>query len=172
MNDNSIAREFLLHSAKLLNEEFMPRIRIAVEQLSDVQTWWRPNEASNSIGNLLLHLNGNVSQWILNGVGGKTFARDRDSEFNERKIILRRDLIAQLQSTLDAVDEVLKNVEPLTLLDRKMIQGNEVTVLEAIYHVVEHFSMHTGQILMLEKMMMANDLKLYEFPDGVAKKQW
>lgn len=167
-----IGEAFVRYSAQLLGVEFFPRIRIAVEQLTDEQIWWRPNEASNSIGNLMLHLSGNVQQWIVGGVGQQPVSRDRDKEFSERSIISREQLLATLKGAIDATENVLTNLDHSSLLERRMIQGNDVTVLQAIYHVVEHFSMHTGQILMLTKMITAKDLRLYEFPDGAAKQRW
>lgn len=163
---------FISHSRDLLRHQFLPRIRIAVEQLTDEQVWWRPNDASNSIGNLILHLSGNVTQWIVGGVGRTSVTRDRPKEFSERSVIPRHTLLEQLTATVDRAVHVFTELDPATLETRLTIQGNDVTVLEAIYHVVEHFSMHTGQILLLAKMITGTDLRLYEFPDGAARKKW
>ena len=171
-NENAISEAFFAQSIRLLKEELFPRIQFVVQRLSDEQLWWRPNEASNSIGNLMLHLSGNVRQWIVGGVGKHDNVRDRDREFAERSTLPGKQLLDQLSTTLIEAEAVLRNVEVHSLVDRRSIQGNDVTVLEAIYHVVEHFSMHTGQILMLAKIVTTQDLKLYEFPDGAAKKRW
>jgi uncharacterized damage-inducible protein DinB len=168
----TVASAFVSHSAHLLDEDFFPRIRVAVEHLTDEQVWWRPNEASNSIGNLMLHLRGNMMQWIVNGVGGKPFVRDREKEFSERSVLPRQKLVAMLEDAVAQSATVLRQLDPATLNTRKAIQGNDVTVLEAVYHVVEHFSMHTGQILLLTKMLTSKDLQLYEFPGGAARKRW
>jgi uncharacterized damage-inducible protein DinB len=165
-------REFVLQSTTFLQRELLPRILAAVEHLTDEQIWWRPNDASNSIGNLILHLSGNVSQWIVGGVGNQHVHRERQKEFDERSLIPLRELLARLASTVEKAETVLTALDFATLSERRMIQGNDVTILYAIYHVVEHFSMHTGQILMLSKMIASKDLKLYEFPDGAAKKRW
>ena len=145
---------------------------MATEQLTDEQIWWRPNEASNSIGNLILHLTGNVTQWIIGGVGNQPVVRDRQKEFDERSVISGSELLAKLEQTLERVSEVLSELDASSLMESRKIQGNDVTVLQAIYHVVEHFSMHTGQILLLTKIITAEDLRLYEFPAGAAKKKW
>jgi uncharacterized damage-inducible protein DinB len=166
------ARFFVNHSAVLLSDEFLPRIRVAVMELTDEQVWWRPNEASNSIGNLILHLSGNVAQWISGGVGGQTVTRERQKEFDERSVIPRTELLGKLQATVEGAVGVLTSLDLSILHERRTIQGNDVAVLEAIYHVVEHFAMHTGQILMLTKMITAKDLRMYEFPDGTARKRW
>ncbi len=165
-------RLFITHSAAFLQDEFLPRIRIALEHLSDEQVWWRPNEASNSIGNLMLHLSGNVMQWIVGGIGKQNVKRDRDREFSERTPLPKAELLDRLAQTVQRAVTVLRSLEPAALGEQRTIQGNEVTVMYALYHVVEHFSMHTGQILLLTKMMTAKDLKLYEFPGGAARPRW
>jgi len=163
---------FIALSSTFLREEFLPRIRAAVERLTDDQVWWRPNEASNSIGNLMLHLSGNVTQWIEGGVGGQPVTRDRQREFDERTPIPRSELLAALSRAVESAVRILDELDPAALAERRVIQGMDVTVMHAVYHVVEHFSMHTGQILMLTKMLTAEDLKLYDFPGGVARKRW
>ncbi len=165
-------RAFLALSARFLREEFLPRIRTALGHLTDDQVWWRPNEASNSIGNLVLHLCGNVSQWISGGVAGQPVTRNRQQEFEQRHTIPRQELLERLTTVVDSACSVLESLDPAMLHEHRTIQGMDVTVMYAIYHVVEHFSMHTGQILMLTKMITAEDLKLYEFPGGAAVRRW
>jgi len=128
--------------------------------------WARPNEASNSIGNLMLHLAGNVRQWIVSGVGGAPDVRDRQSEFDQRAPIAVTDLVDRLEQTICDVDRVLASLSPADLHTRRTIQANDVTVLEAIYHVVEHFSMHTGQIILLAKADQADRVRFYDMVDG------
>jgi len=139
----------------------LPKIERCVEALSDEDVWWRANSESNSIGNLLLHLNGNVRQWILGGVGNVAVERDRQQEFDERSMIPRAELIEKLRHTIAEGDVMLANFDKAKLNERRQIQGRDVTALEAIYHVVEHFSMHAGQIFMLTKIRAARDMKLY-----------
>ena len=157
-----IAHTFLQESARLLGSEYLPKIERCLERLSEEDVWWRPNEASNSIGNLLLHLRGNVGQWIIGGVGQRDFERHRQREFDERAQLSWRDLLAKLKATLAEADEVIRSLNSESLLTRRQIQDYDVTVLEAIYHVVEHFGMHTGQIIMLSKMRTGTDLKLWQ----------
>lgn len=159
---NETGREFIKRSRYHLGEDFLPRIERCVALLSDEQVWWRPNEESNSIGNLLLHLSGNARQWIVTGLGAETDARDRDSEFARRDIIARDDLLALLRQTLGEVDATLAGFDADSLLEHKKIQGFDVTALEAIFHVVEHFSMHVGQILYITKQLTAHDLHFYD----------
>lgn len=169
---NETGREFIKRSRYHLGEDFLPKIERCVARLSDDQIWWRPNEESNSIGNLLLHLSGNARQWIVSGLGAATDARDRDSEFAHREIIAREDLLGVLRQTLSDVDRTLAGFDADNLLDRKTIQGCDVTALEAILHVVEHFSMHTGQIILLTKMMVNAGLDFYEFRNSKPTPKW
>ena len=153
-------------------EEYLPKIERCLERLNDEQIWWRANEESNSIGNLVLHLCGNARQWIVSGVGGETDAREREAEFAQRDVISRDELIALLRSTLADVGRVLKALNPATLLERRTIQGSDVDVLQAIFHVTEHFSMHAGQIFLLTKLLTATDLRFYDFDSGAPVDRW
>jgi len=169
---DSTGQEFIVRSRYYLSEDFLPKIARCLERLSDEQIWWRPNEQSNSIGNLVLHLCGNARQWIVAGVGEMTDARDRDAEFAQREVISRESLQSLLLQTLKDVDETLERSEAGRLLERRTIQGKNVSVLEAILQVVEHFSMHTGQILMLTKMLTNADLAFYRFEGTNVIAQW
>jgi uncharacterized damage-inducible protein DinB len=146
-----ISQSFIEESRAFLTKQFLPKIERSVEQLSDEDVWWRPNEETNSIGNLLLHLSGNVRQWIISGIGGALDKRVRQQEFDERSDIPAGELISKLRSTVEEADAVLAQVDPSSLLEKKKIQGKEVSTLYAIYHVIEHFSMHTGQIILITK---------------------
>jgi uncharacterized damage-inducible protein DinB len=117
-------------------------------------------------------LSGNVRQWIVCGVGGGTDERDRDSEFAEQSLITRDDLMARLKKTLADADAALARLDAGTLLERRVIQGLDVTILDAVFHVVEHFSMHTGQIIMMAKMFAEVDLGFYDFTDTKAILKW
>jgi uncharacterized damage-inducible protein DinB len=167
-----VARAFVDRARAFLSTEYLPKIERCLEQLTDEQIWFRPNEASNSIGNLVLHLCGNARQWIVAGVGENPDRRDRDSEFNQRAIIRRADLLERLRSTITEVNGVLVNLDPSVLLQSRTIQGKSVDVLEAVFHVTEHFSMHTGQIILLTKLMLSTDLRFYDFESGVPFEQW
>jgi uncharacterized damage-inducible protein DinB len=155
-----ISRAFLQQSSNLLVSEYLPKIEACLERLDDDDVWWRPNDASNSIGNLLLHLRGNVTQWILAGVGGQQRERNRPREFDERTHIPATELLERLRGVVNEADEVIRSQDASSLLSPRTIQGYDVTVLEAIYHVVEHFGMHTGQIILIAKARTGTDLKL------------
>lgn len=171
-DEHAIGRAFLARASGYLLGDYLPKIERCLEKLSDEQIWWRANEESNSIGNLILHLCGNARQWIVCGVDSAPDARNRDSEFEQRDVIPRDELVTLLRSTLSDVDTTLQSVDPSTLLEYRKIQGNDVDILEAIFHVTEHFSMHTGQIIMLTKMMTSDDLRFYEFDAGLPVVRW
>jgi uncharacterized damage-inducible protein DinB len=166
------ADEFIRQSRTYLMDDFRPRIRTCLAALSDEDIWWRPNEASNSIGNLVLHLCGNARQWIVAGVGRADDVRRRQEEFDRRETVSREELVSTLESTLTLVDQSLARVLTSKLLEPRLIQGYHTTVQGAIYHVVEHFAMHTGQIILLTKARTGRGLGFYAVQDGVAKPTW
>ena len=163
---------FIQRSRHYLASEYLPKIRQAVRGLSEEDVWWRPNEASNSIGNLILHLAGNARQWVVAGIGGQADLRRREEEFLRREGLSAADLLGRLEGALGEVDGVLAGLDPTTLGEARVIQGFEVTVLEALYHVVEHFSMHTGQILFLSKQRSGKDLGFYRIEGGQLRTRW
>src|SRR6185503_13754574 len=165
----SIAAAFIERSRYYLCREYPTKIRAAVEAMPADRLWWRPNEQSNSAGNLLLHLSGNVRQWIVSGVGGQPDVRKRNMEFATRGGVTAAAMLDGLDATLREVDEVLRAVLPSELLSRRSIQGRDTTVFEAIYHVVEHFSTHTGQIVWIAKMATPGAVRFYEDGDGLAQ---
>jgi len=160
-----VGKTFTTHSCQLLTADYLPKIEACLHRLSEQDVWWRPNEASNSVGNLILHLCGNVTMWIMGGVGGRNFERNRQQEFDERRQIPKAELLTKLKRVVEEAEEVIESLDENELLNRREIQSYDVTVLEAVYHVVEHFSMHTGQIILLSKARVAEDLRLWEQPD-------
>jgi hypothetical protein len=156
------ACEFFLEFSrnKLLNQ-YWPRLRKAVEPLSEGQIWWRPNPASNSIGNLILHLNGNAWQWLVASFNHLEDTRDRPTEFNATGDLSATDLLERLDETMDEAAKVLAHLTPEQLLATWHIQGYTVTGLAAVYQVVEHFGLHYGQIVYITKMQEGRDLGFY-----------
>ena len=153
----------LVHEVKhRLFVESLPRIRSCLNKLRDEQIWWRPNEASNSIGNLLLHLNGNVRQWILTGLGDQPDDRKRQTEFDERNPIPKDKLWNTLDETMRELTPVLDAVTPEDLLKKRPVQTFEETGMSILVHVTEHFSYHTGQIAWITKMLISEDLGFYK----------
>jgi len=152
---------FLRTSAKNLGQ-LWSRIRDCLAKLSTDEIWARGHENENAIGNLVLHLNGNVRQWIISGVGGAPDTRTRDAEFAARGGVEIAELRERLDATVREAIAVIGKVTPARMTDRVTIQKYEVTVLEAIFHVVEHFAQHTGQIIFVTKMLTGEDLGFYK----------
>jgi uncharacterized damage-inducible protein DinB len=152
---NDIAEEFIAQSRRFLTSDYLPKIERCLDVLSDEDVWWRANNGSNSIGNLLLHLDGSTRAWIVGVAGGSPSPRNRQQEFDERGRIPRAELLARLRETVADADGVLARLDVGALLERRQARDEEVSALWAVYHAIEHFSMHTGQIIMLTKMRSA-----------------
>lgn len=152
---------FLEFSRTKLIDQYWPRLKKSVEPLTDEQIWWRPNPASNSIGNLILHLNGNVGQWLVASFNGFRDERNRPVEFNERRLISRRELLGRLGATVQEAADVLARLTPDHLTRIYEIQGYTVTGLAAVYQAVEHFGLHYGQIIYIVKTLTGADLGFY-----------
>ena len=142
----------------------LPRIVECLQQLSEEEIWWRPNSPSNSAGNLVLHLCGNVRQWIISGLGGAEDHRQRAREFAERGPIPRRELVTQLRRTVRDACRVIARLSDDSLSRKLEIQGFHVTGLDAVFHVAEHFGYHTGQIIYITKLKRARDLRFTRLP--------
>lgn len=156
----TLADAVISDARAFLGGDYLPRIERCFASLNDDDVWWRPNAASNSIGNLVLHLAGSTRMWIVGVASGRPVTRDRAAEFAERGPIPKEELLSRLRTTMADVDGALASLDTGTLLERRKSPREEVTVLSAILHAVEHFSMHTGQIIVLTKERTATDLKL------------
>src|SRR6185503_11718579 len=168
---NEVGQAFIAQSRSHFGD-YLAKIERCLTLLSDEQIWWRANPESNSIGNLLLHLSGNMRQWIVVGLSGVPDTRDRDSEFAQRDIVPGPELLNRLKQTVREADATLAGFDSENLAQTFLIQGLEVSALEAIYHVVEHFSMHTGQIILLTKLLTATDLHFYDFEENRPSHRW
>lgn len=165
-------RPFLDVSREKLEGEYLPKIRRCLADLEPADVWWRPNSSSNSVGNLMLHLAGNTRQWIVSGVGGAEDVRRRPREFARREGD-PEEVFVRLRETVEEACSVLGDLDPARLEEARTIQGMRVTVLEAVYHVVEHFSMHTGQIVYATKLRTGRDLGFYRVDeDGDVEENW
>lgn len=165
-------RAFLDRSRIILGSELLPRISRCIRELSEEDLWWRPNDVSNSVGNLVPHLEGNTRQWIISGVGGEPDRRRREEEFARRAGISGEELLESITSTVRQADGLLERLPPDVLQEERFIQGRQVSVLDAVYHVVEHFSMHTGQIIYITKLRTGRDLQFYRLVDGIPRASW
>ncbi len=167
MSETSIDRLFLDCSVQRL-QMFTTRIETCLASLTEEQVWARGSENENAVANLVLHLCGNVRQWIIASIGGQPDRRERDGEFRARSGASVADLLARLRGTVDEACGMIAKLSPERLTDKLRIQGYDVTVLEAVYHVIEHFAMHTGQIIFATKMLTGRDLGFYRHLESKA----
>jgi len=163
-----ISIEYLAYCRRRLLTEYFPRIQKCFEELSEEDIWWRPNEGSNCIGNLILHLSGNVRQWIVHGIGGAEDIRNRTEEFSERGPLPKMELLEKMEQTLLEADRALERFNPANLLEVRHIQHYDLTCLDAISHVVEHFAQHTAQIIYITKLRKSGAINFFGsyFPAG------
>ena len=167
--ETAIAARFVEQCRRYLGGEYRVKLRVAVAAVPEDKLWARANGSSNSVGNLLLHLAGNVRQWIVSGIGGAPDTRTRSAEFDAEGGKTAAELMAALEAALDDVDAVLASLSPDMLLQARHIQGRDLVVLDAVFHVVEHFSYHVGQIVMLAKAAAPDTIQFYEDAGGLAK---
>ncbi len=168
-----LARAFLDQSRTYLRGDYLPKIERALDRLPEADLWWRPNDATNSAGTLVLHLAGNVRQWVVAGLGGAPDVRDRAAEFATTGGLSTDECLGRLRAAVADACAVLERMDADALVRSYAIQGHDVTGLQAVYHVVEHFGMHTGQILWIVKARTGEGLGFYaERPGGLAQLAW
>lgn len=151
----------LKNHAILRMQENTPRISKCLDQLTEEEVWQRPNDASNSMGNLILHLCGNITQYIISSLGGKKDLRVRDEEFDARGGYTKKQLIEKLEKTVNEAIEVIQNAPEEDLLRVRAVQAYQFSGAGNIIHAVEHYSYHTGQIAFWTKLLKNKDLGFY-----------
>lgn len=170
MNSDALAlAETFRKDARSGIEKYLSRIVRCLQLLSEKEIWWRPNDASNAAGNIVLHLCGNIRQWIISGLGGEPDVREREKEFGERGPIPRRMLVAQLKTTVGEACEIIDGLQEETLLQQFRIQGYDVSGLIAVLRVYEHFAYHAGQIIYLTKLRCGKNLRFTRLPSKKAQ---
>jgi len=142
-----------------LMTHYWPRVQRCVQELSQDEIWWREHETNNSVGNLLLHLTGNLNQFVLSAFGGATDVREKEMEFSERIQHPKDELLRKLGAVLQEADRVLGNFDPARFSETTMLQGRERSYLEILSIVVEHFALHTGQIIYVAKLKTGRDFR-------------
>lgn len=168
-DDRTLAQQVLAQARHSLQAHHLPRLARCLALLSEQEIWWRAHPTSNSVGNLVLHLEGNVRQWIISGLGGAPDCRDRDREFAERGPISRRRLLARLRRTVTDACRILEELSASDLARLYRIQGFRLTGLKALTHVTEHFAYHTGQIILVTKLKRRRDLRFTRLPGQASK---
>lgn len=154
---NAIVKET---KRRLINEGVV-RIKQCLEHLTEGQIWHQPNQNSNSVGNIILHLCGNVRQWILTGLAGQEDNRERDREFELTSRVSAEKLVEKLDKLMKEVSDYLDEMPVEILLEKRNVQGFEETGLSILIHVVEHFSYHVGQITYYVKAANDIDMQYY-----------
>jgi uncharacterized damage-inducible protein DinB len=165
----SLTKQILTQARHSLQAHHLPRIARCLAMLAEKEIWWRAHPTSNSVGNLMLHLEGNVRQWIISGLGGVPDRRERDKEFAARGPIPRRVLLARLRHTVSEACRVLEKLSSRALARSYVIQGFHLTGLNALSHVTEHFAYHTAQIILVTKLKRRRDLGFTRLPGQTSK---
>ena len=156
----SLSNEFISQSIYRI-EENTPRIYKCLAELSEAEVWARPNAASNSIGNMILHLCGNIRQYAISSLSGAADVRVRDEEFAATGGYSKEELLRRLSMTVDEAVATIAKMDDLNLLKVRSVQGFTFSGIGIIIHVTEHYSYHTGQIAFYTKMLKAKDLGFY-----------
>jgi len=162
MSDAETLRRCVLDYCPTKLNDSLQQIDKCLHLLAVEQIWHRPNEVSNSIGVLVLHLTGNVRQWINKTLGGDAFERDRPAEFARRDPLPTEDIFSDLRNAVERACEVIGSLSMEQLTTNVQVQGYDVSGAGAVIHVVEHFSLHTGQIIYATKILINRDLSLYD----------
>lgn len=160
--NNEVAQALIAECQRRLFDESLPRLKKCLSLLNEDEIWFRPNAETVSVGNLVLHLCGNVRQWIVSALGGAPDTRERAQEFSEPGPIAKAALIQTLDEAMAEVSRVLKELAPASLLELRKVQGFDESAVSILVHVVEHFSYHVGQISYIVKSRKSLDLKYYE----------
>jgi uncharacterized damage-inducible protein DinB len=158
---NEMGLALIAEAKRRLIHESVPRIHKCLGLLREEEIWLRPNAETVSVGNLVLHLCGNVRQYILSGLGGAPDRRRRQAEFDEQGPLPTAELLARLTALMEEVDQTLDRLDPASLLTLRRVQGRNESGLSILVHVVEHFSYHVGQISYFVKTRHAVDLGYY-----------
>jgi uncharacterized damage-inducible protein DinB len=158
--ENLICRELINQSIKRINQS-TDKITACMMELEEKDVWIRPNENLNSIGNLILHLCGNIRQHIISALGGAKDIRERDLEFSTRNGFSNDELTKKLQETAGQAVGIIKNLKCEDLLKIRIAQGVSHSGVDSIIHVTEHYSYHAGQIILLTKLYKNIDMGFY-----------
>jgi uncharacterized damage-inducible protein DinB len=145
-------------------EQYLDRISRCVGLLSEDEVWWRPAPGTNSIANLLLHLRGNLSLWILNTLGGETNPRHRSAEFAADRSATKDEALAGLAEVVDRCQRLLARLGDAELDQARSVQGYATDGRGALFHAVEHMSYHTGQIVWITKQATAGRAAIEFYP--------
>lgn len=162
MNGDNLHQAIVKEASLRLNEESLARILQCIDSLDDTQLWYSPNTVTNSVGNLVLHLNGNIRQYLCHGIGGERDVRKRESEFIPKQFISKALLKSLISAAIKDGLTYVNAVSPKEWLAEIDIQVFTMTRYSALIHVIEHTSYHVGQITYLTKEQTGNETGYYE----------
>ena len=163
MNNNvtQLRNALIDNIVRYLIDENFPRVIKCLEMLNEEEIWYRPNNQSNSVGNLVLHLNGNLNQWILDYIGGKAFVRNRQLEFDAEKTHNKEELILMMTNLSEELVSCIQLISNDKLLDILPIENQQETGISVLIHITEHFSFHAGQIAYITKWLKNQQTNFY-----------
>lgn len=164
--DDSIGAAYIAETRQTLNSS-LQKITHCLEQLQEENVQWRPFPSANSIQNVMLHLCGNVRQWIMHGVGCSADIRDRPAEFSEQQAIPKEELLRQLRGTVEEADTVLVEFDLSRLTDQRVVQGFQSNMLSVIFDSVSHFVGHTHQIVYITRLRLGETYRFQWMPEGI-----
>ena len=164
MDSKEFISEFIHHSLYRI-EENTKRVNVCIHELSETEIWNRPNKNSNSVGNLILHLCGNITQYIISSLGKTEDKRQRDKEFSTENGYFKNDLLEKLNTTISKATNIIQNASEEELFRKRNVQGYFYSGIGIIVHVTEHYSYHTGQIIFWTKSVKNKDLAFYKDVD-------
>jgi uncharacterized damage-inducible protein DinB len=156
-----IYSEFINESVRRI-EINLPRIERCFNELDEEDIWRRPNYPSNSVGNLVLHLCGNITQYIISSIGGEEDNRRRDEEFSAEGGYTKAELLSKITEVINRAVRIIKGLNENDLLRVGKVQVYEMSGIAKIIHVTEHLSFHTGQIVFWTKLLKEKDLGFYK----------
>ena len=162
--EEKVINEFVENALYRLDQSTR-MIGVAFMQLEEQYVWKRPNESSNSMGNLILHLCGNITQYVISSLGETEDIRERDKEFDTRSGLNKADLLKKLEVTVNRAKDVIVNTTLNEWLKKREVQGFSLSGIGIVLHVVEHYSYHTGQIAFWVKQLNNKDLGFYNGTD-------
>jgi uncharacterized damage-inducible protein DinB len=163
------ARIFLDYSCERFARE-LERVHLCFDQIDDSDAWRHPAEGCNSIGNIVVHLCGNIGQWMTSVANGQADTRDRHNEFIDRSELTKADLLAKLDETVEAAVSTIRGLDPTRLPERLVIQDFDVSVLTAIFETERHFAEHVGQIAFITKMLRGRSFRPLWVPKTPAQR--
>ena len=167
---NRYVSEVVRHAVMRMDEN-TKKIEKCLKELSEDEVWQKPNKASNSIANLLLHLCGNIRQYAISSLGRRPDVRERDLEFSTEKGYEKADLFTKLSETVEEAKAIIKKIDIEEMLRIRFVQGYEFSGIGVLIHVVEHYSYHTGQIIFWTKLLREKDMAFYAGIDLNAKNE-